>query len=401
MNETAQRRTIVGVAVLLAALAIAAVVAVSITAPTDETTTSTTTLPEAGLSPSTTAVPAAPAPSEPFAGIWPFTSDRQVDVYRADPGTGMFFNAEATTLEFARVYLGMPEPLATTVATGSGGTAEVAVRARGRSPMVTRVQVRRFGGAEGPYAVVGTTTDNIRIDRPTSGELVGSPVPLKGQGRAFEGNIEVEVRQDGQARGSFLGRGIVTGRGDGELGPFNAVLSIKAPTAAAGAVVFLTTSAEDGAVQEATVVRVLFSEAAPTAGRVRFAVFFHRGEQLVRFDREVAPTLAVLRSALQSLLRGPLPADGPDVSSPFSERTADLLAGVALQSDGTAVVDLGAEVPNASTSAASRLLLDELDSTVFQFPTVTRVEYRLRGSCDAFWEWLQLGGCRISERPGR
>jgi hypothetical protein len=35
---------------------------------------------------------------------------------------------------------------------------------------------------------------------------------------------------------------------------------------------------------------------------------------------------------------------------------------------------------------------------VLQFATVDEVEYRLGGSCEAFWEWQQVGGCPIVTR---
>ncbi len=63
------------------------------------------------------------------------------------------------------------------------------------------------------------------------------------------------------------------------------------------------------------------------------------------------------------------------------------------------VGDLRPLIPNASTSAGSEMLLAQLGATVFQFPTVASVEYRIEGSCDAFFEWLQRG-CEVIERPG-
>lgn len=401
-QDLRQRRRVIVTAVVLAVAAIASVVAVSFSTTDDGSSTTTTVPPETGLAPvATTLVPSGPGlASELFAGVWPFASQGQVDAYRSDPGVGMFFDAEATAIEFARVYLAMPEPVSVApVAVEAGGsTGTVAIRARARSPMITRVQVRRFG-SDGPYAVVGTEADNIRVDQPAVAQSVGRTVALAGRSRAFEGTVDVEVRQDGQVRGEHLGRAFVTGGGGEALGPFTGSVPIDPPTEPAGAVVFATASAEDGAIQEATVVRVAFGGIGAASGRVRFAVFFHRGEELVRIEREVGPTVAVLRSALTSLFRGPSPSDGPGVSSLFSAGTADLFAGVVLRGDGTAVVDLSGEIPNASTSAGSRFLLEELGATVLQFPTVARVEYRLRGSCDEFWKWLQVGDCRIVERP--
>ncbi len=56
-----------------------------------------------------------------------------------------------------------------------------------------------------------------------------------------------------------------------------------------------------------------------------------------------------------------------------------------------------ARIPGASSSTGSTLLLLELNGTVFSIPQVRSVEYRLEGSCEAFWEWLQYD-CRIVER---
>jgi hypothetical protein len=70
--------------------------------------------------------------------------------------------------------------------------------------------------------------------------------------------------------------------------------------------------------------------------------------------------------------------------------------------DGGAVVDhddLRKTIPNASSSAGSAMLLAELDATVFQFRSVTSVEYRLAGSCRDFGEWLQFGDCQVRTRP--
>jgi hypothetical protein len=59
--------------------------------------------------------------------------------------------------------------------------------------------------------------------------------------------------------------------------------------------------------------------------------------------------------------------------------------------------DLPELIPGASSSAGSEQLLESLDRTVFQFDWVESVEYRLNGSCDAFWEWLQRS-CEVVRR---
>lgn len=100
-----------------------------------------------------------------------------------------------------------------------------------------------------------------------------------------------------------------------------------------------------------------------------------------------------LRAALEELVAG---GSGEDRTSGthtwFSEETRGVLREVALE-DGRAVVDfdpgLPGLIPGANSSAGSDMLLTALDSAVFQFSGVDSVEYRLGGSCPAFWEWLQ------------
>ena len=108
---------------------------------------------------------------------------------------------------------------------------------------------------------------------------------------------------------------------------------------------------------------------------------------------ESAPT-AELHGALEALVGGRSEQVAGESASWFSAETADALRSVAADSAGHAIVDfhdLRALIPNASSSAGSAALLNELNATVFQFPGIHSVEYRMDGSCDHFWEWLQYG----------
>lgn len=131
-------------------------------------------------------------------------------------------------------------------------------------------------------------------------------------------------------------------------------------------------------------------------------VFFQRGETIVAVTRAVAADEPPLDAALAALLEGPTEEErAAGITSWFSSETADALDSVETGPDGTAVVDfadLHMLIPNATSSAGSEQLLSSLDSTVFRVPNVTAVEYRLNGSCDAFWEWLQRG-CTVVRRP--
>lgn len=128
-------------------------------------------------------------------------------------------------------------------------------------------------------------------------------------------------------------------------------------------------------------------------------IWLTRGEEPVAVERRVDESTPP--AALRALAAGPMPEEREaGLDSWFSDSTADALASVA-DRDGFLVVDfrgLDRLIPNASSSAGSALLLSALDSTVFQFPDVDSVEYRLDGSCDAFWEWLQRG-CTVVRRP--
>lgn len=154
-------------------------------------------------------------------------------------------------------------------------------------------------------------------------------------------------------------------------------------------------AAGDRAGEEEMLVTAYFSYE-PAEGR--------SGEPLRAVHRVRPRSPAVLQAALEVLLAGPTAAEREaDLGSWFSSRTATMLRSVTLR-DGHAVVDLDdlrPIIPNASTSAGSRRLLAELDATVFQFPTVESVEYRLEGDCEAFNEWLQRGGCDARTRPTR
>lgn len=128
---------------------------------------------------------------------------------------------------------------------------------------------------------------------------------------------------------------------------------------------------------------------APADAPVR--VWFLSGEALVPVARPGEE--ATVRSALESLVAGPTAEErGRGLSSWFGEPTRDVVSDVRVEGDRV-VVDfresLPTLIPGAGSSAGSEVLLAALDSTVFQFPAVDAVEYRLAGSCEAFWEWLQ------------
>lgn len=111
-------------------------------------------------------------------------------------------------------------------------------------------------------------------------------------------------------------------------------------------------------------------------------------------------TDGLLRAALEQLLQGPSDPR-PDVHSWFSSATADALRSVSVDSAGHATVDfedLRTLIPNASSSAGSAMLLEELNTAVFSVEGVRSVDYLIEGDCERFWEWLQYS-CQTIHRP--
>lgn len=130
-------------------------------------------------------------------------------------------------------------------------------------------------------------------------------------------------------------------------------------------------------------------------------LYFSHAESTAVVSRSVADTAPPLALALNELLRGPSEEERRrGITSWFSAETAGLLRTVELAADGSATIDftgLPGAIPGASSSAGSEQLLESLRRTTFQFPDVQSAEYRLDGSCEAFWNWLQRG-CTIVRR---
>jgi spore germination protein GerM len=135
---------------------------------------------------------------------------------------------------------------------------------------------------------------------------------------------------------------------------------------------------------------------------VSVRVYFTRDEEPWPVSREVLPAPDLLTATLAELLRGPTPEErAAGLTSWFSSETAGMLNGVRLDAEGRAIVDLADVrdvIPGASSSAGSATLLGELNGTLAQFDAVQEVEYRLDGSCERFWNFLQRD-CEIVRFP--
>jgi hypothetical protein len=351
---------------------------------TQPATTATTTTATTAPQPSTSTTTAGPA------------ADTETAVFPSGPSP--YTTPEDAAEAFAEA-LAFRDPVIGAFRAGDARSGEVDVRPTVTGP-VTTVFVRMVGDDD-RWWVLGAATGAIEIEEPAAMATIASPVELRGRSTAFEANVAVEVRQD--AEPAVLGTGFVMGGANGEMGPFAGSVRFDPPSTSHGALVLATRSMEDGSTWEASVVRVRFATPAATT---TVDVFFHGADAVsgvTAYPRAVPSGGGVLRAALEELLAGPSDQErASGATSWFSEDTAGLLVDVALR-DGLATVDLGdlpSVIPNASTSAGSMILLEELDATVFQFRTVDAVVYRLDGDCEAFNEWLQFGGCEPRTRTG-
>lgn len=370
---------------------------------TDRVTTSPTTVSPGTTTPATTGTTAPEASVDRSTVIWPFAGS---SVRHTDP-------VDAARA-FAMTYLRFEAPVVGAFQRGDSRSGEVEIRPTRTGP-VTTVIVRQMT-ADDTWFVLGAATANIDIASPAAGTEIASPVHVTGRAHTFEGNVAVEVRQDGDV--APIGTGVVTGGGD-VMRPFEGDIAFETAGSPGGALVFFTRSAENGQVWEAAALPVRLrstdADAAaclgyrspryqPGADQMEVKAYFTcRESSLVPVYRLVPRSPATLRASLDALVAGPSAGErAASLVSWFSADTAPMLRSVTVHDDHHAIVDFDPRlpdvIPNASSSAGSAQLLAQLDATVFQFRTVESVEYRLGGDCGAFSEWLQYGGCERHTR---
>jgi hypothetical protein len=243
------RPTTLIVALVVAVAVIAALVAVLVwqrDGEEDAVTEPTTTEEPVTTEPATTGSTAAPTTAAP-------PGDTGTAVFPDASTSQRFDDPVAAAGAFAVDFVGFTDPVVGEFMQGDARSGEVEVRPRADGPATT-VFVRQLG-PDDTWWVLGSATGGIALDTPAAGDTVTSPLTLTGRALAFEGNVEVEVREDGAREP--IGTGFVTGGGDVER-PFEGQVEFSAPTADGGALVLLTRSAEDGRVWQAAVTRVRF-----------------------------------------------------------------------------------------------------------------------------------------------
>lgn len=104
--------------------------------------------------------------------------------------------------------------------------------------------------------------------------------------------------------------------------------------------------------------------------------------------RTVPETDLVLTVTMREMTRGLEPdEEALGFRSPFPTSAEGSFLGVSI-AEGTAYVEFsdGIFPEGADTPEGSQVFISTLNANVFQFSTISAVEYRLGGSCDAFWQ---------------
>lgn len=151
------------------------------------------------------------------------------------------------------------------------------------------------------------------------------------------------------------------------------------------------TSTTDGVVTPA----ICSEPAPPSANATVLRVYFACGSNDLATDetfvyRAVAPTDLVLTTTLREMVNGLEPEEAAlGYKSPFPETAQGSFLGVSI-SQGKAFLEFNTAVfpDGVDTAEGSQIFLSTLNANVFQFDTINEVEYRLGGSCDAFWQQL-------------
>lgn len=214
------------------------------TSPSTTSAPTTTAAATTTIAPSTTA-PVTVPPADLATAVWPWADStvRYTDPVEAARG-------------FAVDFIGFTDPIIGEFLQGDSRSGEIEVKSI-ETFTPTTVFVRQLG-SDGTWWVLGSATANVEVSQPTAGQAIASPLTVSGRSSAWEGTVNVEIRADGTDEPIFTG--FVTGGGaiDG-LGPFEEVFDWPNPGTGSGAIVFQTTSSEDGRILEAGVMRVAFA----------------------------------------------------------------------------------------------------------------------------------------------
>lgn len=111
-------------------------------------------------------------------------------------------------------------------------------------------------------------------------------------------------------------------------------------------------------------------------------------------NRVVPKTLGAVTAALQEPFKGTTEEEKlQGYMSWFSQRTENILRSIKVENN-TAYIDLmdiRQVIPNVSASCGSAQFLSEVETTVKQFNSVSKVIIAIDGKPSIFYEWIQMG----------
>lgn len=250
-SVTDRRKWVIGGLSAVAALLVVVLVTTTVvggdddsdvaTATSEATTTTTTTEPEETTTTTTEAPVATTAPFapmvDPFSVAFPSSADSR-----------RFESPSSAAQSYAADVLGFTELVLGDFRQGDSRSGEVPITDREGGPE-TVVLVRQM--EDDSWYVLGSHTEDITVDEPAAHDAVSSPFDTSGSALAFEGTVEVVVLVQGDPEP--IGTGFVTGSGTPPAGPFEGSIEFAPPSEeTAGVIVYRTSSAEDGHVQQAT-----------------------------------------------------------------------------------------------------------------------------------------------------
>ena len=188
------------------------------------------------------------------------------------------------------------------------------------------------------------------------------------------------------------------------------------PSTTSGTTTTSTTESPQGATSSAPVVTTRAATAPPTLdcvtaepqpdpGNETIKVFFACGPSdeptgATWVYRQVATEDRLLAETVRHIVAGPTPEERKDgFRSLFTPATADAVIN-ASRDGGAVTVNLRAlgPMPSLASSTDGDFFLADLNNTIFQLEVIETIEYQIEGSCEEFWEYFDIDGCRVINR---
>ncbi|MDQ3015025.1 MAG: GerMN domain-containing protein [bacterium] len=239
-------------------------------------------------------------------------------------------------------------------------------------------------------------SDLIVIETPRPGQVISSPVVIKGKARGnwyFEASFPARLID---ANGHVLGIMPIQATGDWmttEFVPFTATMGFTIPSTKTGTLI-LQKDNPSGLTEHDDELRipVIFTAFDPNAGKkTSVKVFFGNSvqgaecEKVLSVIREVPKVATIGKTAIEELLKGPTTLE---LSQGFSTAlNTEVKVNSLTISDGTARVDFSSNL-NKSVAGSCRVqaIRAQIEETLRQFPTVQNVIISIDGKTENILE---------------